>query len=219
MKRIVSFSVYGDAPIYNIGAIKNAQLMEQVYPEWEMLVYYDNTVPHETLESLQKLNVHTVDMSDKNIFKMFWRYYIIDDKSVEYSIFRDTDSRISHREARLVNEWIDQGKSLHVMRDHPAHKICYGSYKKGMLGGMWGIKNDRMEIELAPQLDKHDINVYGYGSDQTYIHQIYDYYLERGQDLTEHDFCDYLKRDDYRFIGERLDVNDQPTTNDWRALV
>lgn len=219
MKKVVSFSVYGDAPIYNVGAIRNAELMESVYPEWSMIVYHDDTTPDETITELQKLNVQTIDMSHKNIFKMFWRYYIIDDKTVEHSIFRDSDSRISEREANLVQEWIEQDKSLHVIRDHPAHKICYGSYKKGMLGGMWGIKNERLDIKISSQLDKHDINVYGYGSDQTYIHQIYDYYLERGCDMTEHDFCNHLNRENPRFIGERIGVDEQPTTNDWRSLV
>ena len=50
----LSFSLWGDNPMYNIGAIKNAELWKNIYPEWEMVVFYDNTVPTETIEKLNK---------------------------------------------------------------------------------------------------------------------------------------------------------------------
>jgi len=32
MKKVVSFSLWGDNPIYNIGAIRNAELAKEIYP-------------------------------------------------------------------------------------------------------------------------------------------------------------------------------------------
>ncbi len=46
---------------------------------------------------------------------------------------RDLDSRINHREVAAVREFLSSDKSVHVMRDHPAH-VAY------MMGGMWGAK-------------------------------------------------------------------------------
>lgn len=36
----VSFSLWGDNPIYNVGIIKNAELMETIYPGWKMIVFF-----------------------------------------------------------------------------------------------------------------------------------------------------------------------------------
>jgi len=35
MKKIITFSLWGDKPIYNIGAIKNAELAKTFYTEFE----------------------------------------------------------------------------------------------------------------------------------------------------------------------------------------
>ena len=51
----VSFSLWGDQPIYNVGAIRNAELMKTIYSDWKMIVYYDNTVPSETIDKLKEL--------------------------------------------------------------------------------------------------------------------------------------------------------------------
>jgi len=34
MKKIISFSLWGDNPIYTQGAIRNAELAKEVYPDW-----------------------------------------------------------------------------------------------------------------------------------------------------------------------------------------
>ena len=41
----LSFSLWGNNPMYNVGTIRNAELWKEVYPDWQMVVYYDNTVP------------------------------------------------------------------------------------------------------------------------------------------------------------------------------
>ena len=55
--KYVSFSLWGDNPLYNIGAIKNSELMSKIYPDWKMIVYYDNSVPTTTITELEKNNV------------------------------------------------------------------------------------------------------------------------------------------------------------------
>jgi hypothetical protein len=32
--KYISFSLWGDKPIYNVGAIKNAELWKNIYPDW-----------------------------------------------------------------------------------------------------------------------------------------------------------------------------------------
>jgi hypothetical protein len=48
----ISFSLWGDNPIYNIGSIRNSELIKFTYPNWKMVLYYDNSVPKETIEKL-----------------------------------------------------------------------------------------------------------------------------------------------------------------------
>jgi hypothetical protein len=53
--KYLSFSLWGDKPIYNVGAIRNAELWKNIYPDWQMVVFYDQTVPKETINELIKL--------------------------------------------------------------------------------------------------------------------------------------------------------------------
>ena len=52
---------------------------------------------------------------------------------VDVLLSRDLDSRFSFREVAAVHEWLQTspGKSIHAMRDNPAHNI-------GLLGASWG---------------------------------------------------------------------------------
>ena len=94
MKKVISFSVYGDNPKYTIGLIRNLELIEKIYPNWVTYVYYNNTVPNEILEKVNHFhNVETFDMTELEIPGMFWRFQPNDDKEVERFIVRDS-SRI-----------------------------------------------------------------------------------------------------------------------------
>ena len=135
-KRVIAFSLWGDVPMYNVGAIRNAELISEVYPGWVARFYIGSDVPQKTTDALKGLGVEIVDMSGTpNDWQgMFWRFYGIDkEEDIEYLIFRDTDSRLSSREYEAVTEWVNSGKILHIMRDHPYHS-------EPIMGGMWGCK-------------------------------------------------------------------------------
>jgi len=218
--KYLSFSLWGSEPIYNIGTIKNAELSKFIYPEWKMVVYYDNTVPLETIDILNKMNVLTIDMTDKNLYGMFWRFFAVELENFEYAIFRDSDSRISLRERLAVDEWISSKKILHVMRDHPAHRIPFGANGLGILGGMWGIKKSKLKlIELIEEFAMNK-NL-KYGSDQTFLQSIYSKFIN---DRCTHDeFFENkpfpIKREPGRFVGERVDENENPVGQDYKLVL
>ena len=109
--RYLSFSLWGDKPIYNVGTIRNAELWKEIYPDWQMVVYYDNTVPFETIDILNGLGVETIDMTNQGIYGMFWRFFAESLPNSEYAIFRDSDSRITIRENwRLMNGLIQENQ-------------------------------------------------------------------------------------------------------------
>jgi protein O-GlcNAc transferase len=61
--KYLSFSLWGNNPIYNVGAIKNAELSKVLYYDWKMVVYHDNTVPNETLSKLKDLDITLINVT------------------------------------------------------------------------------------------------------------------------------------------------------------
>ena len=53
MKKVISFSLWGDNPKYTIGAIKNAELAPFIYTGWEVWFYVANSVPHDIVSELE----------------------------------------------------------------------------------------------------------------------------------------------------------------------
>ena len=216
--KYISYSLWGDNELYNIGIVKNAQQVPEIYSGWQMIVYHDNSVPKETLRVLEDLNVKLVNV-DGHTHGMFWRFFASDLVDCEYAIFRDGDSRLSVREKMAVDEWIESGKTIHVMRDHPAHQIPYGNNGLGILGGMWGIKGNTIPMkESVENFSKN--KTMGYGIDQTFLKTIYNVF--ENDRCTHDDFFEKkpfpIKRENGRFIGERMNVNDEPLNNDYLAI-
>jgi hypothetical protein len=218
--KYLSFSLWGDKPIYNVGIIRNAELWKTIYSDWQMVVYYDNTVPKETIDKLNDLGVLTIDVTKKKLYGMFWRFFVIDLPDSEYCVFRDADSRITIREKMAVDEWINSGKSLHVMRDHPAHGIPFGSDRLGILGGMWGIRKGFISITNMINDFVKNKNL-SYGSDQTFLKSIYS--LFENDKITHDEFFEKkpfpIKREPGRFIGDRIDEFDRPVGNDYKLIL
>jgi hypothetical protein len=134
-KKLITFSLWGDNPKYTIGAINNAILAEEIYPEWICRLYTGQSVPKDIIEKLKTFkNVEIVEMNEiGNWSGMFWRFYPASEDDVIIMISRDCDSRLSYREKCAVDEWINSDKGFHIMRDHPWHGT-------EILGGMWGVK-------------------------------------------------------------------------------
>lgn len=218
--KYVSFSLWGSDPIYNVGVLKNVNLVKEIYNDWQMVVYYDNSVPINTINELKKENVLTVDMTDKNIYGMFWRFFAVDLPDSEYCIFRDGDSRVSIREKMAVDEWISSDKTLHVMRDHPYHRIPCGNDRLGILGGMWGIKSKKIPLTKLIKNYPNKNKVF-YGEDQTFLKTIYS--LFENDRCTHDDFFEKkpfpIKRENGRFIGERIDEFENPLTDDYKMVL
>ena len=45
MKKVVSFCLYGATATYIIGMKENIKLAKQHFPDWEVRIYYNSTVP------------------------------------------------------------------------------------------------------------------------------------------------------------------------------
>ena len=137
MKKVISFSLWGDNPIYCVGAIKNADLALTHYPEWTCRYHIGKSTPEDFITELEnRKNVEIVlRPEDGNWEGMFWRFLDASDPEVDVMISRDADSRLNHREAMAAKEWLASDKDFHIMRDHPQHAT-------EILGGMWGVRGN-----------------------------------------------------------------------------
>lgn len=134
MKRIVSFSLYGTSPLYLQGALRNVRLIRSIYPGWTARVYASEEIPEDLLSEMRSSGAEIVrKLRTSSIDGMFWRFLPAGEADVDAMIVRDVDSRVTAREFAAVSQWIDSGKTLHILRDHPYHRVV-------MLGGMWGCR-------------------------------------------------------------------------------
>lgn len=170
MINVISFCLWGIEPRYTIGLIKNIELAKKYYPNWECWCYiHEPTVNGEFINFLKKYdNVKIIlknDLPIRNLRFMLWRIEPLLDPNVKYLMSRDTDTRIQTREVMAVQEWVDSGKSLHIMRDHFQH------YPK-ILGGMFGIKcNEELQ----------EIN---------WIDNIEEFYFQNGEEENDQHFLE-----------------------------
>jgi len=134
MRKVISFSVWGNNPDYIIGAEENAKIASEVYPGWETWFYVETG----TKVNLQGIATRVIYYSpEPGSDGMFQRFRPMQDPSVDVFVSRDCDSRLSDREYQAVRQWESSNKQFHSMRDHKAHGIP-------VLGGMWGAKRDHL---------------------------------------------------------------------------
>ena len=128
MKKIIAFSLWGNNTMYTHGVIENCKLAKTIYPDWVVWVYVDKTVPLDIIQGIEAEGGTAISMDYHNIhcnihqkygtitwINATWRFVPCLNNEVELFISRDADSRLSVREANLVNEWIASDKEFHII--------------------------------------------------------------------------------------------------------
>jgi hypothetical protein len=155
-KKIISYSLFlpddqkgQEIPEYLLGGlVANIRLSQLYYPEWIIRVYVLN-LSDQQIQDVLRLDdkrLEVVKCHDDsplnqlgNARKMYTRFLVVDDPTVEYGMIRDLDSRLSIRELLAVNEWISSGLGFHTLRDHSAHVIA-------IMGCSWGAKRGTINV-------------------------------------------------------------------------
>jgi hypothetical protein len=136
MRKVISYCIWGDNKLYNYGVYENALLLNKIFPDWYMVVYYTKTALIKVIEEINKINnveCIPVNLSNHPRNSML-RFLAGFNKNNDVVIFRDADSRLIQRDAEAVKEWLDNtNKSIHIIRDNITHrKMC---------AGLWGVRN------------------------------------------------------------------------------
>jgi hypothetical protein len=135
MLKVISYSLYGSNKKYLIGMLENLKINKSKLPEWETVIYYSEDIPNMYIEMYKKYNP-TLIKCTKTEYKwegMFWRFKLFNNNNIDIFLSRDADSRITDREIKFINEFINSDKTFHIIRDHPGHGI-------EILGGTFGVK-------------------------------------------------------------------------------
>ena len=207
MKKEISFSLWGDNPKYTIGAIKNAELIDTIYPGWIGRFYCGKSVPIDIIEILKTYtNVEVIEMEEIGDWSgMFWRFYACEDSDVMIS--RDTDSRLNLREKNAVDEWLNSDKDFHIMRDHPYHNAL-------ILGGMWGVRNGILKniVDLIKNYNKGDFwqvdqnflseQIYPIVVNTSFVHDSYHNINSWSKNFS-------IERINQEFVGDVFDEHNQ----------
>jgi hypothetical protein len=129
-KKVISFSLYGNKPYFQVGAIANVIEANRIYPDWKCRFY--TTDDDAICKQLEYLGAEIVRMDDWPEGGMFWRFLAVDDADV--CISRDCDSVVNERESAAVKEWLESGRQWHMMHDNRWHTV-------DIMGGMWGYRH------------------------------------------------------------------------------
>ena len=83
MKNVIAYSLWGDHPMYWIGALRNIELVDKYFPGWICRFYIDKNSKQELINTIKGDNVEVILVDSKDSFHgMFWRFWAAEDKDV-----------------------------------------------------------------------------------------------------------------------------------------
>jgi len=202
MKKLISISVWGDNPRYIIGANRQYELAKEFYPDWKFRIYTDDRNKFSYLTDAEIIQV------EDGSYGMYWRFDAMFEDKNNIVLVRDSDSRITPREVRAVNEWIELDKLFHTFRDHDAH------FEFPIIGCAFGYKGRFNDLEHMRMLEYRSRLNY-YVGDQIYLRDaIYPLVKDSMMvhTMTEGWFGETRKKlvNPYDFCGNGYDENDMP---------
>jgi len=241
MHGLVSFTLYGDNPLYLQGAVRNAYLWVHETPlDVRCRFYVGESVPDYYIRILDSLGAEIVPFWDypEDYTATFWRFDALrDHETYDYVLFRDCDSRPSPREIWCIQDWLESKRKVHIIRDHPCHGVP-------VLAGLWGavanvcgvLKNEipavppedfyktvekALRIKLGSnncyQIDQWWLNFYLHRRHKPWVlaHDEF-FHFDRKQQRREI----LLDRPgDFAFIGEGFDEWDRPRHPEHRDIL
>lgn len=208
--RYISFSLFGQDRDYLVGAVINARLAASIYPSWKPVFFLGPEVDLALRAELESMGCLVVT-GKKSISSnpRVWRFSAGLFPDAEYVIFRDTDSRVSAREALAVEDWMRSGRALHIIRDHPHHFYP-------IMAGMWGLRSSpyskaliRSVLSAAKGDDKPEDQrllaeiIYPSLVNDSFVHDTFYRREPHSVPLSERDSSN-------SFIGERISASGTP---------
>ena len=163
--QIITFSLFGSKKIYCQGAVENARLAKIIYPDWIARFYVAQDVPVKYIKQLESYGADIIYCEQRGTYDgLVWRFRPLSESNVNAWISRDCDSRLSWRERRAVDEWLNSDKSVHLMRDGHNHGYT-------IMAGMFGVNNNLFHARYG-KIDFGNQVLMNREDDQTILHRL-----------------------------------------------
>lgn len=167
LRKVISFSLYGNANKYLRGLIENCKQINETYPTFWIYVYlgndFDRSIMNNKFDDIKNLLFIETGKSGHEV--MSHRFFAIDRPEVGIMFSRDIDSRINARDQYCINEFLKSEKKFQIIRDSPSHGVH-------IPGGMWGIKKGiDIHIENLFQIFNSTYTTIVNGLDQDFLSQ------------------------------------------------
>jgi hypothetical protein len=200
--KIISISVWGDNPRYIVGAHRQYELAKKYYPDWQFRIYTDNK---DNFAGLSDANI--IEVTDGS-YGMYWRFHAMFEDENNIVLVRDSDSRITVREQKAVNEWLQSDKKFHTFRDHDAH------YEFPIIGCAFGYKG-KFSTPVFNLMNKYTKELNYYVGDQIFLKDIIWPLVKDNvlvHSMKEGWFAESRNnlKNPYDFCGNGYDENDMP---------
>ena len=140
-------------------------LTMNLLPDFDLLIYYDESVPNYMIEEYKKFNFIKLIKKEKSLNRSgcFWRYEAYND--YDFCYFRDIDVSIEENDIQIINHFLNSEKNIcwvflvHARKSYP---------KQGfVMGGVFGIKKNN-KIIMNELLNSWENKAY-YGSDEEFL--------------------------------------------------
>jgi hypothetical protein len=202
MVKVFSFCLFGSNDKYVKGLLKNIELINAEFPDFEIWVYVGDGVPELSFYRNVKV-IHTGVKGNEN---KFFRYFPIDDDQVEVAFIRDADSRVYSRDVRFIREFLASDKKFHSIQDHINHPHC-----GKIMAGIWGIKKGLLKNKIYNMYLgwKHYNGVNDYWDDTRFLDIIYPLVVN---DMLLHNDIHNSEKD---FVGQVYDFRDGKEYTIW----
>ena len=151
--------------------MRNAHIRRIIYPDWSLRVYVACDLPiskeneefasdvNRVLRTLQSLgaDIRVVDAEVARVIPPpAWHLLALDDVGLDVVLLRNPEERLSDRDRRLVEHWMDGSNQtdfpVHCIRDHPAHN------NHPIVHGLWGVKSDLVRSLLTVSMKSLLVN-------------------------------------------------------------
>ena len=139
-QKVIGYSLYGQNSRYYKHIETLVRLNSEIYPDWIMRIYYDNSIDKSIICQLECMKndkdeyfnnidfcyLNSIPYGLPDLVKTKWnasymhlmmtRWLPIADPFVDYFISRDLDAIIGQREKDSVDAWINSKTLFHIMR-------------------------------------------------------------------------------------------------------
>lgn len=158
---IVSYSLYGNYRKYAPTLFKNADIIREKYPTWQVRVYAAADVPPKIVEILTNKGAEVIVMGPrppKGHEGALWRFLPASEETPFVSL--DADDVISRYTIRKIKKWLRSGKRFCILNRY--------SFFVPIWAGLWGSR-DRAIPDIKDRLDKYC--EYWFGFDEAFLNK------------------------------------------------